>query len=118
MEDDIISPWWISLFLFAVPVSVFAVVGLLHMSWEYARFGIGFGLGLALMPLWIAPLLEAVSGWSGPVVLFLGVPVVMLSLLCNICLCVWVGVLFYGRKQWGIDGEKELAEKLEEEPTK
>ncbi len=118
MDEEIISPWWISLFLFGLFAGGFAVVGLLHGAWKYVRFGVGFGLGFAMFPLWIVSLLDVVSEWSGPTVLFGAVPLVIFSLLVNFGLAFGVGIQFYGRKRWDVDGEKELAEKAEEEPAK
>ncbi len=115
---EVISPWWISLLLFSICAGVFVVAGFLYGAWKYVRFGVGFGLTFALIPLWIVPLLDVVSEWNGPVVLFLAPPVILFPLLVNILLAFGVGVLLYGCRRWDIDGKKELAEKAKEEPTK
>ncbi len=118
MNEEIISPWWISLFLFSFFAGGFLVLGFFQGAWKYVRFGMGFGLGFALIPLWIAPLMDTASDWDGPVVLFLAPPVVLLPMLANFVLAFWVGRLLYGRKQWDAEGDKAIAEKAKKEPTK
>ena len=113
MEEDLISPWWISLFLFGLFAGGFAVLGLLHGAWKYVRFGVGFGIAFALFPVWIVPLLDVVSEWSGLAVLFGAVPVMLFSVGFYCLFSFWVGSLFYGSRQWDADGKKELADKAE-----
>ena len=113
MDEELISPWWISLFLFGLFAGGFAVLGLLQGAWKYVRFGVGFGIAFALFPVWIVPLLDVVSEWSGLAVLFGAVPVILFSGGFYCLLCFWVGSLFYGSKQWDAEGKKELADKAE-----
>ena len=115
MDEEIINPWWISLFLFGLFAGGFAVLGLLHGAWKYVRFGVGFGIAFALIPVWFVPLLDAVSEWSGVAVLFGAVPIILFSLSFYFLFAFWVGSLFYGSKLWDEDGKKELAGKGEKE---
>lgn len=111
------SLWWASLILFAVPAGGFAVIGRLVRAWACVRFGVGFGLGLALIPVWMVPLTGVLEEWRGPVVLFVGVPVILLSMVAGILLACLIGVLFCGRKQWDRDGHEEREEKAKEQST-
>ena len=95
---------WVSLFVFLLCTTAFWVSSIVSGK-PYWRFGIGFGLGFAASFPLAEILVSLFSSWLFPALLFIGVPLILISLSIVILLSVLLGIIFYGRKRWEEDKE-------------
>ncbi len=104
-----INVLWVSLFVFLLGTATFGIVSI-GSGKPYWRFGMGFGLGIAIIFPLAGVVMPSISSWSFPLILFAGVPLILIGLVYIIVFAVFLGVIFYGRKRWDKDSGKEKIE--------
>ena len=86
------------LFMFVVSVSVFGVASLVTGK-RYWRFGIGFGLAMPLMAIWLCFIAPVLANWAFPLLLFIGVPITIVGLGVTMLSAVGLGMWLYGKDE-------------------
>lgn len=93
---------WVCLFMFSLTMVIFGVTSLATGK-KYWRFGVGFGVAVSLMPLWLWFIAPIIKGWQIPLLLFVGIPITVVGLGVAMLVAVGLGMWLYGKEEENYD---------------
>ncbi len=93
-----INLMWVALFIFLLCVGGLVIASPITGK-PYWRFGVGFAFGISLQVFRLAFIAPILATWPFPLLLFIGVPIVIMGMLIIFCLATYLGVLLYGKRR-------------------